>query len=143
MKNWIKTDTYNLASKRGKAGGSSNGHLMVSPYEVPQAIRAEKRGNMLVLELQYINISEPHSTRSVDERDVTFEIGDKSKRIYKVFVELDGADDMELDHAQLVAHINDAVKSLTVGGEKKPSSTKYMAATAAIKQYENDLLAGI
>lgn len=83
MTNWIATNTYDLANRRGKKFSRLNSKVMLSPYYVPEALRAYLDEKNIVIEFRYINISEPKEI--FQETDgVTFEVGKKTDRIYKI-----------------------------------------------------------
>jgi hypothetical protein len=88
MKNsWIVTDTVRITEQGGSNGSSVKVHFTVSPYDVPDAVRArvDESSNGLIIEFRYIPINE----RKIEKfyEGVKFQVGKNTNRIYKIFLD--------------------------------------------------------
>ncbi|GLX86352.1 hypothetical protein tloyanaT_26050 [Thalassotalea loyana] len=82
MSEWIKLDTLKLADQFDTPN-NSRVKIMLSPYDVPDAIRIERIGRNVVIEFRYITIKEERFEDEI-KAGFIFEVGRKTGRIYKV-----------------------------------------------------------
>ena len=106
----------------------------LSPYLVPKAYRiASDELAKAVIEFKYVDVSE--GTKKVahpDSHRIYFEVGDKTKRIYKVYI---SATPKICDHSAQTC-LNDLDEAfINLSQQLKNTSTdKYVATLAATKQ---------
>lgn len=81
MTNWLRVDTVKMAARHQKAN-----RLFLSPYDVPEAVRAYRDGDSIILEFRYIPISERTQLMEFN-KDISLEVGENSGRIYKISVD--------------------------------------------------------
>ena len=145
MSTWIKTNTYDLASRRGKATTPKKKfHIMLSPYDVPNAVRTVHNNKCLTIELRYIKIEESRQIFTGDDDGISFEIGLKTKRIYKVFLDNDRFKGDEVNILLKHAPIESAIDRFISSQESLDANTaKYSAAQSVIKNYGEPRAASI
>ena len=147
MKNWVKTDVTKISESNSGDKRKKTLHFMMSPYDVPEAIRAyeDNSEQVFVIEFKYIPINEK---RLIEENSgVRFEIGKNTQRIYKIFlVKSDEAFDTELVftkspelHEQPIESAENAIDNFVRYHEHiyKQSPNKYDAAKSALKEYRS------
>ncbi|WP_448565968.1 hypothetical protein [Thalassotalea ganghwensis] len=147
MKRWIETDTATITQSETNTKPTRRVHFMLSPYDVPDAVRAlfDDEQNKLIIEFRYIPINEK---RQIQDNDgVKFEVGLNTKRIYKIF--LDESVDTELvfntrtaesmEHS--IVSAEEAIEKFIQYNEKltKNNSKKYNAAKSALHNYKHQL----
>ncbi|MDX1751188.1 MAG: hypothetical protein R3271_12795 [Methylophaga sp.] len=133
MTEWILTNTYDLASRRGKAVSPTNPHVMLSPYFVPEALRSYLKDENIVIEFRYINIDETHYVHQ-ENVGVAFELGEKTGRIYKILIALSMID--HKNATEVIAQALDtAIRTfISRDNSKKIKTTKYSATLSSLKE---------
>lgn len=148
MKKWIETDTYKLSQIEGDGQKQAKQQItfLLSPYDVPDAVRAtiDEETQRIVIEFRYIPIRE----KTVKKRNngVEFELGAKTKRIYKIFLEhgtetelvIETHDNQFKEHSIEVAE--DALEEFIAHHERiSERKEKYTAAKSALHNYKQEL----
>jgi len=144
MSPWIKTDTLDLATRRGKQFTPPKVHIMLSPYDVPDAVRAYNETNRAIIEFRYIKITESRSEYLGNDDGVSFEIGDKTQRIYKIFLDTQKMGECEIKVSLNEGNINSAIEQFISHQESLDKNTaKYSATRSIIKDYADSLQVSI
>ncbi len=78
--------------------------LLVSPYDVPEAMRVRYVSELkrLVIEFKYIDADEPIDAQN-DDQHLTLYIGRNSKRLFKVEIDVDGLSSKEISERTMTA----------------------------------------
>lgn len=137
---WIKTNVLDLATRRGKANTPQSVHLMLSPYDVPTAVRAYQDNRHLVIEFRYINIKENRLLYRGEDDGVNFEIGEKTQRIYKVLLDSERLANSAVNIFASPEPVEAAIDHLITHQDALDHSTsKYLANRSVFRDYA-DLL---
>ena len=142
MNTWMKTNTLDLAKRRGKLVSPTKVHIMLSPYDVPNAVRSyHDDQDMIVIELRYIKITESRSEYLVEDDGVSFEVGDKTQRIYKIFLEAQKVRQCEVSLSLYQKNIDSALDQF-IAHQKSlhMKTTKYFATRSAIRDCAESLM---
>jgi len=143
MYNWIKTDTRDLATRRGKEIKPKQSHIMLSPYDVPNAVRAYCEDKLIIIEFKYINLKESTSAYDGDDDGITLHMGDKTKRIYKITID---PELMSGDTFSIFVHpepVESAIDSYITHQENLSKQTaKYSATKSVLRDYADSLQKG-
>jgi hypothetical protein len=135
MSSWIKTDTYTLASKN-ILGSEGNLRIMLSPYDIPHAIRAIEEATGLALELKYLPIEEDRKIHQSDMDGVSLEVGSKTGRIYKVLLNHEVFSGHDINPFIQEGSVNSAIDNFISHQENK-GHQEYSATISAIETYAN------
>lgn len=137
MNEWTITNTFDLANRRREKDVSRiNSHVMLSPYYVPKALRSYVDDDSLVIEFKFIEIDEPRYIYS-DGKGVSFELGKKTDRIYKISIDLSNIHTQETKRV-IVDSLNSAIKTfVTKKSDSKKIMSKYDATISSLKDYAN------
>jgi len=142
MNTWIKTNTLDLAKRRGKSISPTRVHIMLSPYDVPNAVRSyHDDQDKIVIEFRYIKIIEDRSEYLGEDDGVSFEIGDKTQRIYKIFLDSLKVKKCEVNLSVYQENIDSALDEFIAYQESLDmKTTKYSAARSVIKDCAESLI---
>jgi hypothetical protein len=141
---WIKTNTFDLSSRRGKAKNNLERQLLLSPYDVPNAVRTYSEDDKIVIEFKYINISEHRDLHKGDNGDVTLEVGEQSKRLYKIFIKQSVLDHYDQTLPRNLLPVKSVLDDFISHQENMNRNTaKYTAALSAISDNYDSLAAGV
>lgn len=139
MIDWIKTNTLDLAERRGKVSKPHSVHMMLSPYDVPNAVRTYHDGDDTIIEFRYISIKENTKTHEANIPGVSLILGEKTDRIYKIIIDKSLIDKEEQFFMHPVS-IENAIDSFIAEQESHSKKTsKYSATLSAIKDYAHHL----
>lgn len=143
MVDWIATNTLDLAVRRGKNTAPRKFHLMLSPYDVPNALRAYMDAGFLVIEFRYIKIRESRSVYIEFGDEIELEVGDKTKRIYKIFSVCGKCSENELRVYEETEQIESAIGEFISKQEKIGLNTaKYKATQSVIRDHQESIAIG-
>lgn len=143
MKKWIETDTVSISDKRNANKPKRQVHFMISPYDVPNAVRAivDVINKFLVFEFRYIPINEERVTRIDD--DVKFEVGKNTKRIYKIFLDGSARIDQSSDSQLIESSIDNAEiaidRFIKLNEKISKNTVKYTGAKYVLHDYKHEL----
>jgi hypothetical protein len=148
MNNWIETDTAKIADNRNSCASKKTLHFMMSPYDVPNAIRAtsEEGSSLFIIEFRYIAINEKRVKKTMD--DVEFEVGENTQRIYKIFLDKNVVSQTELvfdisaqpDSEISLDEAESAIEKFIKYNEQYDQNTmKYDGAKLALHEYKSKL----
>ena len=144
MNAWIKTNTLDLVTRRGKKNMPTKVDIMLSPYDVPNAVRTCHENNTIVVEFRYINIIESRSNYQGDDDGVSFEIGDKTQRIYKIFLDPQKMNSCEINFSLAHNNIDSAIEKFISHQESMDmNTTKYTATRSVLVDHADSLQASI
>lgn len=130
---WIKTNTFDLSARRGKLTNRLDQHLVLSPYDVPNAVRTYSNESHIVIEFKYINISENKQLYEGNADGVALEVGLHSKRLYKIFIDHSVIGQYDQDLLRQLIPVRSAVDDFISHQENMEVNTaKYKAALSAI-----------
>ncbi|MBU2925833.1 hypothetical protein Q4530_00965 [Colwellia sp. 1_MG-2023] len=143
MSQWINTDVSALSELKSQPKDAGKLKVMLSPYDVPEAIRAYHENRQLIIEFRYISISEER-TLANGENGIKFELGVKTKRIYKIFVSED-----VIENNDGISITNGEVKTIKSRNifssidkfidQQENFKNKYQAAKSAVKTYKSQI----
>lgn len=136
---WIETNRSELMEKTGETI-SNRFKVMLSPYDIPQAVRAYKEHNNAIIEFKYISINETLSEIQLN-RNLTLKIGDQTQRIYKIIInEMSGDTNYYSDSALNPESLEEEIDTFISRQENLSKfSTRYSAAKSLLSKYKNQL----
>lgn len=143
MNYWINTDVSALSELKKQPKDAGKVKVMSSPYDVPEAIRAYHSDDKLIIEFRYISISEVKSI--VDGvGGIGFEIGEKTKRIYKIFIPektILNSDGIKIEGGKIENIKSKAIVNAIDNfiSKQENFTDKYQATKIAVKNYKNEL----
>lgn len=138
--NWITTDSVRIIERGGTNGSSINVHFMVSPYDIPEAVRAtvNEDTNSLIIEFRYIPINEKKHETYYD--GVKFEVGKNTNRIYKVFLEKSIDANVVIEIEKSIDSVEAAIEKFTQHNKSMNKfPLKYKAAKNILHEYKHKL----
>lgn len=116
MTSWLKNDNLNI-----EIGCSSENEkavkIFLSPYDIPDAVRAYSEGRNLIIEFRYIHIKESMETHKEDEF-IEFEVGVRTKRIYKIRVSPSSAKEERINITAELDELDSAIDHFITEQEK-------------------------
>lgn len=114
MANWREIDTEKLETADHKKSGDVRINLMLSPYDIPRAIRGEYDAALKRFVIRFLYIGDEPTERREADRFLAMRLGKKSGRIYGIEVDTDSlkSQQVHLDVA-LQQAVSDAVKRLS------------------------------
>jgi hypothetical protein len=141
---WIKTNTFDLAARRGKKACRIDPHVFLSPYDVPNAVRTSTYKDKIVIEFRYINIMEDKKIHEGKNDGVLLEVGVSTKRLYKVILDRSVLEHFDEHNLRALLPLKSAVDDFVAHQENISSNTaKYSAALSAISDNYEYLSQGI
>jgi len=144
MSDWIEIDAADLALRRGKLLAPKRGHLRLSPYDVPKAVRANLENNVLTIEFRYINIKETSSPYWGRDDGVSFEVGDRTQRIYKILLDLNKLGDSTDNISIKIKPVESAIDEFISHQESLDQRTaRYLATRSVFRENASSLLSGL
>ena len=143
MSEWIATDTLDLAKRRGKKAAPKKVHLMLSPYDVPNAVRSYRENENLIIEFRYIEIRESKSPYLGPDDGISFIVGNKTRRIYKIVLDHEKFLGDEINILMQADPIDSAIDEFISHQEKESNTVKYSATQSALRDFHQCLVAGV
>jgi hypothetical protein len=113
---------------------------MLSPYYIPKALRSFVDNDALIIEFKYIEIDEPRLLYPNGD-GVTFELGGKTDRLYKITIDLATVRTEDLKRV-ISESLDSAIRSFVSRqtGNKK-TMAKYDATISSLRDYALNLKA--
>ena len=145
MADWIEFDpsTFQKSDRQFQDGVEII--VGLSPYDLPEAVRGgynEELG-MFVIEFRYLGNGESRIPQGQDE-NVTFLVGEHSKRLYEIRVDVDGLRAKAVGlRVLIVDELNGAIDNLERGSTDRSRTRNYEVAKDVIAKNSEKLLAGV
>jgi hypothetical protein len=146
MTEWSQVDTRAINQEIEKEIQGVRVKVSFSPYDVPIQFRGfrEPNGSFFIIEFKYINDEKTVSNKSSPNAPIELEIGENSKRIYKIKVDVE-----KLKCAAVRLEI-DTIEKNVVGAIHKFRDTvpeklqeRYTMPESIVSQNQDRLFAGI
>ena len=135
MSRWIQVDQKTVNPPRLERHQGVNLQVMVSPYDVPEAIRGEYDQGIkkFVVELKYLSAEEPPYEKLTKGGGIVLYVGERTKRIYRIEIDVDALDATQV--SLIIGRLEDAIDELPA----VTRSGNYGAAKRAIESTRDDL----
>ncbi|WP_196138763.1 hypothetical protein [Aliikangiella sp. G2MR2-5] len=138
LSEWVTLDDLKLDQPKDDVINGVKVKLTLSPFEKPHAIRAYRDDEecLGIIEFKYLNEFEKTKAKKVDS-NLTFYVGRKTNRIYKIALDLSDFSNSEITELHLITQKIDEFESLVEPGDKH---TGFDIARGSVEHFENDLV---
>jgi hypothetical protein len=117
MGEWVQVDVNEINKEVKKDLQGVEVRVSFSPYDVPRRYRSYRDPNsdFFVIEFQYLLEEETHTEKPAEQMPVELEVGDNSKRIYKIKINMEklGVEAVQLKIEPLARNVLWAIKQFS------------------------------
>ncbi len=144
MSEWIELEPSSLGRNEHDQIDGVEIIVGLSPYDVPEAVRGgyDKDIGRFVIEFRYLDDGEERVS-DAQEEDVVLLVGEHSKRLYAIHVDVDRLKAEKVGLKVLIPEVDEAIDKLGRKPQYSGRLSHYEVAKDVISQNSEKLLAGV
>jgi hypothetical protein len=141
MPEWIEVDPTTLVTEKKSTIRGVEVELIVSPYDVPEAVRGhyDESKKRFVIEFKYIG--DEGTKKHTHDKNLTYRVGESSGRLHALEIDVDAlkADSVALN-VKLIEEVNEAFDHLLEKPISALRADNYRLAKDAVVAKQRELL---
>jgi hypothetical protein len=142
MQEWLEVDLDTEKLKQSRKIRGVVVELLVSPYDVPEAVRGffDKETNRFAVEFKYIGSGDEPKKNNQQDRFLNFRIGENSGRLYRLEIDVEALKANSVELRMLVEReVSEALDQLIQRSGRVNRQDNYRLAKEAIVARQNQL----
>ena len=145
MKEWIQVELDTEKLKQAKHLRGIVVELLVSPYDVPEAVRGffDDEINRFAIEFKYIGGSDEPKKNNQQDKYLNFKIGENSERLYRLEIDVAALQANTVGLMIVQKEVNEALDQLIQQSGRINRKDNYRLAKEAIVARTDQLFSGL